>query len=179
MRIRCPLTALALAAATLVLTACGGEGSGDGASAASSTQERNQQAMLDFARCMRRQGIDFPDPRSDENGFAIIEPGSGPPRDSAKVRAAERACEKHRANFVPPKLSEEEREEFREAALAHARCMREHGVDFPDPQFGEGGRASVRIGGRGGVDPNDPEFRAAEAACRDLMRPPGRREEGS
>ena len=40
----------------------------------------------------------------------------------------------------PPKLSDEEQEEFKEAALANARCMREHGIEnFPDPTFGEDG----------------------------------------
>ncbi len=30
-------------------------------------------------------------------------------------------------------MSAAEKEEFKKAALANARCMREHGIDFPDP----------------------------------------------
>ncbi|HYJ73815.1 MAG TPA: hypothetical protein VE265_15225, partial [Actinomycetota bacterium] len=34
-----------------------------------------------------------------------------------------------------------------QAALDFARCMREHGVDMPDPEVDEQGRIRVRIGG--------------------------------
>ena len=57
-----------------------------------------------------------------------------------------------------------------DGALRFARCMRERGVDIPDPQVGENGM--VRIGGAdgpgraGGPAPGDPRFREAEAACR-------------
>ena len=41
----------------------------------------------------------------------------------------------------------------RKAMLDFARCMRENGVDMPDPTF-EGGRVTMRIGGKPGeVDP--------------------------
>ena len=51
--------------------------------------------------------------------------------------------------------------------------MRDHGIDMPDPQISEGG-AGVRIGGPDGgsgprLDPEDPEFQAAEKACGSLM----------
>jgi hypothetical protein len=60
-------------------------------------------------------------------------------------------------------MSEADQQRFKDAALAHARCMREHGLDFPDPQFSEGGGATMRLGG--GVNPEDPKFKAAEKAC--------------
>jgi hypothetical protein len=46
---------------------------------------------------------------------------------------------------------------------AYAKCMREHGVDMPDPDSG-GGRA-------GGIkgDPNDPKIKTAMAACKSLL----------
>ena len=87
----------------------------------------------------------------------------GPPRASRPrtMRKAEEACRKHLEDIKPPELSEEQQKEFQEAALAHARCMREHGIDIPDPTFGENGGAQIRIGGRGtGLDPDDPKFQA-------------------
>ena len=60
-----------------------------------------------------------------------------------------------------------------DAALAFARCMREHGFDMPDPQFETGGM--VMIGGPGEegegpkFDPQSEEFQAAEDACGDLL----------
>jgi hypothetical protein len=72
----------------------------------------------------------------------------------------------------PPELTEEQQKEFQEAALAHARCMGEHGVDIPDPTFGEDGRAEIRINRRDGASgpkPDDPKWKAAEEACRDRL----------
>jgi hypothetical protein len=46
-------------------------------------------------------------------------------------------------------------------ALLFARCMRQHGVDMPDPTFSGGG---VSIAIRGGVDPN--KVKAATAQCK-------------
>src|SRR5262245_56332351 len=52
-----------------------------------------------------------------------------------------------------------------DAALAFAKCMREHGVeDFPDPQEGSDGR--VRLQGPTSDDPDLPE---AQKACEPLM----------
>lgn len=51
-----------------------------------------------------------------------------------------------------------------ESMLAFAQCMREHGVDMPDPQFKEGGGfMAVEI------DPQDGDFQEAEQACKHLM----------
>ena len=53
------------------------------------------------------------------------------------MRAAEQACAKYQEQIKPPAIPEEEQEKFKQAALANARCMREHGIDMPDPQFGD------------------------------------------
>ena len=54
-----------------------------------------------------------------------------------------------------------------ESMLAFARCMREHGVDMPDPEFGEGGRVQMRIEAAPGqgVEPMDEDFQAASKEC--------------
>jgi hypothetical protein len=52
-----------------------------------------------------------------------------------------------------------------ESMLAFAQCMREHGVDMPDPQFKEGGRGFMAVE----IDPEDGDFREAEKACKHLM----------
>jgi hypothetical protein len=63
-----------------------------------------------------------------------------------------------------------------QAALAFAECMREHGIDMPDPQFDESGRVTQRIDADSGVDPGDPDFEAAQEACADEL--PGRPGQG-
>jgi hypothetical protein len=56
---------------------------------------------------------------------------------------------------------EESRAEFRQAALDYAECMREHGIDVPDPKPGEGG--GVLLERRG---PDTAATRKAEDECR-------------
>jgi hypothetical protein len=49
----------------------------------------------------------------------------------------------------------------RQGALAFARCMRQHGMNIPDPKP-DGG---IQVDGAKGVGPDDPKFQAAEQAC--------------
>ena len=56
------------------------------------------------------------------------------------------------------------------ALLEFADCMREHGVDMPDPQVDENGGVQIEVGGGvggGAADPDD--FREAQEACQELM----------
>jgi hypothetical protein len=46
--------------------------------------------------------------------------------------------------------------------------MRRHGiVDFPDPQFSDGGgRVKISLGGKGSeINPRSPQFQAAMKSC--------------
>lgn len=60
-----------------------------------------------------------------------------------------------------------------EQALAFAQCMRDNGVDFPDPTVDADGSPSFADafgrGQDGGFDPTDTSFRDAMTACSDLM----------
>jgi hypothetical protein len=48
-------------------------------------------------------------------------------------------------------------------ALNFAKCMREHGVDVPDPKVGANGTVEFGIKG----DPNDPKFKEASKTCQE------------
>ncbi|WP_214318367.1 hypothetical protein [Nonomuraea sediminis] len=49
--------------------------------------------------------------------------------------------------------------------VKYAQCMRSNGVaNFPDPV---NGRLEIRYG-KDGVDPNSPQFKSAQAACKNL-----------
>jgi hypothetical protein len=173
--------ALAALALVLAVTACGsGEDEDGGAQVASldetatttttgsddadtAASDDPQEAALAFARCMRERGIDVPDP---QNGRIVIGqgPGAGGAKPSAaerkKFEEAQRACAEH-LEGVRPQLSEEDRAELQEAMLAYARCMREHGVEVPDPTFnGQGGGFRMRLESR-----DDPDFEEAQEAC--------------
>jgi hypothetical protein len=45
--------------------------------------------------------------------------------------------------------------------LAFARCMRQHGINIPDPKPGGG----IGVDGDAGVNPGSPKFKAAWRAC--------------
>lgn len=131
-----------------------------------------QQAFLDYAKCMREHGIDMPDPQVDSgSGKVTMSIGSGSgPIDKDKMTTAQTACQHFIANARlggDQKLSPEEQDKI----LAFARCMREHGVDMPDPDFSNGG-GFVQVGGPGSKDTLDPggeKFQAAQQACDSLL----------
>lgn len=146
---------------------------GDGASgsaASASPSVDPEEALQAFAECMREHGLeDFPDPQIDGNGG--IEISAGDPGDfgRAELDAAMQACEHLLPEGAGPGDGEgpsaEEQAAMEDALLAYAQCMREHGIDMPDPEFSSGG--VIQQGGD--FDPNDPEFEEADDACRHFL----------
>lgn len=155
MSVRLRLVGLAVATFALV-TACG-SGAGNGSKVASisdpakpSEQQQagdkgDEQKMRDFTKCMRDHGVDMPEPKTGPGGGAMIELNGGP-GDEAKMKAADEACKHLLPNGgQPPKLDAAQLDKMRE----QAKCMREHGVNMPDPDPNNPG---IRIEGSG-----DPE----------------------
>jgi hypothetical protein len=63
-----------------------------------------------------------------------------------------------------------ESQEFRDAMLDYAECMRDHGVDMPDPEFDEGGGAfQITPKDEDGPDGPSEEFEAADEACQPIL----------
>jgi hypothetical protein len=156
----------------LVLAACGGGGDdsdgvaslgGQGGDTGTTTtgSKDPQEAALEFTQCMREHGVDMPDPGP--NGELELQVGPG---NQAKVEQAQEACG-HLMENARPQVSEEQQNAMQDGLLAFARCMRQHGIDMPDPVFGEGGRVTQR-GGRG-VNPDDPKFQRAAEACDPIL----------
>lgn len=55
--------------------------------------------------------------------------------------------------------------------LAYSQCMRRHGITkFPDP--GDNGELRINAGPGTGIDPQSPQFKAAEQACKALQPTP-------
>jgi hypothetical protein len=156
---------LVAVAATASLAGCGAEDNptSSGAKPSQSQETANRKAMLDFARCMRENGVDMPDPQFE--GGKVTQRMSKTNPDT--MRKAEAACAKYRDKVKAPEMSDSQKAEFKKAALANARCMREHGIDFPDPQFDTGGGAQIRLGK--GLNPDSPKFQAAQKACQKTM----------
>ncbi len=146
-----------------LLAACGG-GSNDAASGDSASE----QAGLKFARCMREHGVNVPDPGTRGEINIRVTPGT-----KAKTDAAQRACS-HYLRGLARNASPAQMQRAQDAALAYARCMRSHGVDFPDPKVSADG-GMVQFGGPG-LNPNSSKFQQADKACRKLLpgKPVGR-----
>ena len=106
------------------------------------SQADTQQAMLDFAQCMRQHGVDMPDPQFGENGQASFTVGAeGTPADKAKLDAAQAACQSYldKVKSNAPPLDPAKIEAEKQKLLDFAQCMRDHGIDFPDPQISTDG----------------------------------------
>jgi hypothetical protein len=170
---RFTLLALPLSAVSLFLAACGGGGTGT----AGDRRDELRDAALKYAQCMRKHGIDMPDPKFNGNGMSMQIGGPGSKRiPKATMDEAQQACRKIMEKVKPPSMSKEDQAKARESALKMARCMREHGIDFPDPQFGTGGRIEQKIGGPGSnINPEDPRFQQAMKACAKQSGGPGLR----
>lgn len=164
MRTRTTVPSVALVVATALLSACGG-GGGDGGvaslsgadtdgedSATSTTlsEEEAQEAMLDWAACMREHGLDVPDPEFGEDGEVSIQVGRAPgdsdesdggtdsPQgpSGADREAFETATEECGDPPAMGSFTEEDREQMEEDVLRFSECMRDEGIeDFPDPDF--------------------------------------------
>jgi hypothetical protein len=181
---RSPLI-LAAAAAALALGGCGGSnGSGgdNGAAGGAGKQDTAFEGALKFSKCMRDHGVDFPDPQRVGSGGIKLAVKNVNPNDP-KTKAAQSACQKYMKIGGGETLDPAKRAQLQEAALKFARCMREHGVDIPDPKLsgnggltfqagpgsGSGPKSSGNSGTGLGANPDSPKFKEADKACNHFL----------
>ena len=168
----------------LVVAACGGGGESEGvASIADLSQVTtstaapladdlviDEEKVLAFAACMRDGGIDFPDPVVDSDGnvgFDLMAMRDLAEVDEEEINAAFEPCVFHLegVNFGFERVFDAE---FQDEVVVFAACMRDNGIDMPDPDF------SGIMEGRPlfpGWEPelDDPDFEVAFEACEDLL----------
>jgi hypothetical protein len=115
---------------------------------------------------MRSHGVPkFPDPDSEGRFYLKMGPGTGLDPESTQFKAAGRACRRFQPDERAPSPAQLAKD--REKLLKFASCMRAHGLPkFPDPNSSDGG---ISIGRASGIDPNSPQFKAAEKACEELL----------
>ena len=164
------LVAVLAATASLVVAGCGSDAETPASKSSSQGGRQgidaaSKKAMLQFAQCMRDHGVNMPDPTFDSNGGGQVVMRGDKNADPEKMQTAEKACQKYQDQVKPPSVSPDQEKKMKEAALKNAQCMRDHGIDFTDPQFGEGGRMTQKIGPGSGIDPNSQKFKDAMKAC--------------
>jgi hypothetical protein len=177
---RSPLL-LAAVGAALALGACGSsDDDGGSPTSGASRQDKAFEGALKFSKCMRDHGVDFPDPQRVGSGGIKITGRNINPNDP-KTKAAQNACQKYMQIGGGETIDPARRAALQESALKFARCMREHGVDMPDPKLsgkggltfqagpGSGGGNSGPGKGLGGVNPDSPKFKAADKACNHFL----------
>lgn len=122
----------------------------------------NAKDALAFSECMRAHGVsNFPDPNA-QGGIQAT--GLNPA--SSTFQAASNNCRHLLPNGGVPTPAEQA------AALAQAlkmsECMRSHGItSVPDPVSVAGGGIQISLHSTPGsnLNPNNPQFQAAQKAC--------------
>lgn len=182
----------------LLLAACGGDTAGepDGvasldettttgpesndAEADEDSPETVEEAYMAFTECMREEGVDMPDPEVDADGnIAGIRMGDpdNPTMDVETMRAASEVCQPLLEGFTIG-AGDVDQSAAQDSILEFAACMRNHGIDFPDPDFTgggvtfggqSGGGAVTAGGGPGNFDPDDPAVQEAMDVCNEIL----------
>lgn len=131
--------AAAAVLAGMLMTGCSalgiGEADGGGDSGASAgggqaaSKQDEQDAMVEFAECMRDNGVDIPDPKDGK----LVVPGRSVD-GAGKEDKALKECEE----LLPVDEDAPSAEEQYESDLKLAECLRGEGIDIDDPKEGEG-----------------------------------------
>ncbi len=177
----------------LVATACGGDDEADGVASlediepTASVEATNtttdgqidtEQAMLNFTQCLRDEGLDIQDPEIDADGgfnFRQLAEGAGD-IDQEALRAGFEACQSE-LEGITLRGGGIDRTAIQDTLIEYAACMRDNGYDMEDPDlsnFGPGSGEGEGQPGQGGgpfgeIDPEDPDFIAANEACQGIF----------
>jgi hypothetical protein len=179
---------LALLAAALVvglstLTACGSSTDDEGVAALEGTESTTgsegssteastdpEQAALDFAECMRENGVpEFEDPVVNADGTLSFQGGAFGSVDREVLQQTMEECRPilEAAGFEAGGQQAGQDPELQDTLLEFAQCMRENGVpDFPDPDFTSGGGV---LFGDARAQEDSPAFQAALEKCQPIL----------
>ena len=140
-----------------------GDGDGGGGQPDSGISAEQEDAVLEFAQCMRDNGVDMPDPEISDEGVRIRAGGPGDvggPGDE-EWDAANEECQPIMDEAMPElEIDPEEQAEMQDRLVEVAQCMRDRGYDMADPEVDENGRVTMSMGAPqdgGDVPPTGPD----------------------
>lgn len=164
-----------VAVLTVLLVACG-SAPDDAADVASLDQAEGQDAsvlgaivdqegqLFEFSACMRDEGIDVGDPTVDEDGNVILGTPMDMISDHGALMAAYAACN----DLIGGRAMGHgvgDRTAVHDRLVEFAKCVRENGYyEIPDPDF-SGANGDIFPG----LDTDDPDYKAAEEACKGVL----------
>ena len=161
---RTAAVALSALAAAGGLTACGGSSSRHTSAVSQGTgQQQRVAALTQFAGCARAHGIPVPDPDS-QGQISGAEQLKQQYVNTPQGQATLKACGGYLRNAVP-QLTPANTQQFRDAVVRSARCMRAHGIPVPDP--GPDGR--IDPAAAASINQASPQFQQAQQACAHLL----------
>jgi hypothetical protein len=125
----------------LGLAACGGSDTGTGVASAKQGSSKStpspsgsldpEDAMLKFTQCMRQHGVKMKDPVKGQRSTFTVDKGSG-----SVLEKASKACQKYMQGGT---LTDEANDpKVQDAMVKFNQCMRQNGVNVPDPKPGGG-----------------------------------------
>jgi hypothetical protein len=165
--VRSPLAVSAALGCAAALVACGSSSQAQTTSQAST--------VVKFSDCMRSHGVpSFPDPGTGSgggnsfgiDGYTFNLPAGLNTRSPAYVSANQACFKLFAGGGGGPHQGSAFLARARAHELAHARCMRAHGVpNFPDPVITSNGGGITVGSGSGGINPRSPAFQHAERIC--------------
>jgi hypothetical protein len=139
----------------LVVSACASgpqvEANPPGSDAAA---ESDDASLLEFAQCMRDEGIDMPDPGPQGLASLRQQVDERSPAFLAALEVCGELLQDYYQEVHGADHDDEERRE--EMMMERVQCMRDQGVDVPDPGPGQHGFQ---------LDTDDPAVRAALEEC--------------
>jgi hypothetical protein len=123
-----------------------------------------EQALIKLTTCLRKEGLDVPDPKVDSSGNLQLLFGERATFDpnSASAKSAFDRCRKYidgiLQSFTPADIVT-----VRDTLVDYAKCMRANGYDLPDPNL------LSQKGPFGDLDVKNPRFIKADEACRPVL----------
>jgi hypothetical protein len=170
---------MATAVLALLAAACGGSPASTAGGSPNAGGAASSPSAVGYSACIRSHGVpNYPDPGSS---------GALPKTDAQQLgvstseyEAAQHACQhllpvnsaSLRQCEMAGVCTHAEIQQWLDAGLRFARCMRAHGVpNWPDPSVGpQGGGVAFAISvGKDGFDPHSPQIEAKVNECDHLM----------
>lgn len=116
------------------LAACGGGGAEGSPQSGSPSSTSQSDVLLQYAQCMRDNGVQIPDPKPNDPSSLYV----GIDKSSPAFLSANKVCGSILQGVVEDRKNNngKDADQQQEKLLALAQCLREHGVDVPDPVAG-------------------------------------------
>ncbi|WP_411126575.1 hypothetical protein [Streptomyces sp. x-19] len=128
------ITAVCITGMALFAVGCtgGGADSGKGGGAqgsGASDAGKKEDDAYKYRQCLRDNGVQVQEPKEGQAAGLEV-------KDEKAFKKAQEACKD--LPGAGKEMSQKEQEKALDEAVKMAKCMREHGVDMPDPQLKDG-----------------------------------------